>query len=117
MSERDIGLYLLDILDSIKKIEKYTKNLSYREFCANQMAIDAVVRNMEIIGEASSHIPAEFRKKYQDVPWSKMKSMRNKVIHEYFGVDLDVVWETINEDLPGLGKMIRKIIKQENIKP
>jgi len=71
MSDRDPGLYLLDILDSAKKIEKYTKGLSYKEFCVNDMAVDAVVRNLEIIGEASSHLTADFKKRYKDVPWQK----------------------------------------------
>lgn len=115
MSDRDIGLFLLDIRDSVLKIEKYTQDLSFQEFCANEMVVDAVIRNLEVIGEASSHIPVNFRKKYGDVPWSRLKSMRNIVIHEYFGVDSDIVWKTVNKSLPELKEQIETIIKLENI--
>jgi uncharacterized protein with HEPN domain len=90
MSERNYRVFLRDILDSINKIEKYTSGVDFRKFRVNSMLIDAVIRNLEIIGEASSNIPEAIQEKYSKIPWSKMKAMRNLVIHEYFGVDLSI---------------------------
>jgi len=76
------------------------------------MAVDAVVRNSEIIGEAAGKIPAEIVAKYPNVPWKKMVSMRNKVLHEYFGVDEDILWKTIKDDLPGLKEKMKRILQK-----
>ena len=116
MSERDYRLFLHDILESSVKIEKYIGNITFKEFSSNQMIIDAVVRNFIIIGEASSNISDEIRNKYPIVPWSKMKAMRNIVVHEYFGVNLRTTWNTIKKSLPKLKKEITKVIKQESSK-
>lgn len=109
MSKRGPLLFLQDILDSISKIEDYTKGLSFEEFSKNDEKIDAVVRNLEIIGEASRNIPSDIIEKYSDIPWQKMVSMRNKVLHEYFGVDEEILWKTINEDLLPLKEQIKKL--------
>ncbi len=109
MSKRLPKLYVEDILTSIEKIEEYTNNLSFENFSSNQMIIDAVVRNLEIIGEAARNIPESFTDKYSELPWSSMVTMRNKVIHEYFGVDHDILWKTIAEDLPKLKEQIKQI--------
>lgn len=85
MSKRSPQLYLEDIITSIFKIEAYTKDLSFEDFINNQMVVDAVVRNLEVVGEAARNIPEEFSDKHPEVPWQEMVSMRNKVIHEYFG--------------------------------
>jgi len=111
MSKRDMKLYLEDILVSIKRIESYTKSLSLKEFEGDVMTTDAVVRNLEIIGEAARNVPKEFRLKHVDVPWEKMVSMRNKVIHEYFGVDFEILWKTIHEDLPPLKGQVARLLK------
>ena len=102
MSKRDPQLYLRDILDSINKIAKFSQELSYEDFKANDMAIDAIVRNLEIIGEAARNMPAEVKDNNTEIPWEKMVSMRNKILHEYFGVDLEILWKTTQEDLPVL---------------
>lgn len=90
MSKRSTALYLNDILDSIQKIDDYTKGISYGEFSKDDKTIDAVVRNLEIIGEATRQMPESFKDKHPDLPWGKIISMRNKVIHEYSGVDVEI---------------------------
>lgn len=99
MSKRNPKLY----------IEDYTKDLSLESFNNNYMAVDAVVRNLEIIGEAARNMPEEFTDKHTDIPWQGMVSMRNKVIHAYFGVDNDILWKTIKEDLPKLKLQIKAL--------
>ena len=111
MPKRSTALYLGDILDSITKIEKFTKSVSLEKFLKDELTIDAVVRNLEIIGEATRQMPERFKDKQPDIPWAKMISMRNKVIHEYSGVDAEILWQTIQEDLPQLKKLIRKLHK------
>lgn len=113
MSDRDYRLFLQDIIDSISNIEEYTAGLTLEEFQTRKMVKDAVIRNFEIIGEASTHIPDEIKFKYASVPWRELKSVRNIVIHEYFGVDLDIIWKTIHKSLPGLKKEILKAVESE----
>lgn len=109
MSKKEPTLYLQDILTSITKIEEYAKGLSFEEFSKDEKSIDAVVRNLEIIGEAARNIPQEITVKYSDIAWDKMVSMRNKVMHEYFGVDVEIVWKTINEDLPEVKEKLKTL--------
>jgi uncharacterized protein with HEPN domain len=110
MSERrDSKLYLKDILDAIAKIEDYTKDLSFEEFSKNNLVVDAVVRNFEIIGEASKNIPEEIKAKYPDIPWKEMAGMRDKMIHEYFGIDLEIVWQTVKTRLSQLEFLLKDI--------
>jgi uncharacterized protein with HEPN domain len=106
-------LYLNDITESIEKIQRYTKGLSYKKFHQSDMVVDATVRNLEVIGEASNHIPSEILEAHPEVPWKLMKSMRNILIHEYFGVDLEIVWKTIQGSLPELLIAVRKVISEE----
>lgn len=113
MKKRLQSLYLKDIVDAITKILEYTKNVSYDDFCEDAKTIDAVVRNYEIIGEAAKSISGEIKSAYSDVPWKEMIGMRNKVIHEYFGVDTDIVWETTRSILPGLKTSLEDIYKSE----
>jgi len=109
---RDVRLYLLDILEAIEKIQQYTANLTFEDFAANSMVIDAVVRNFEIIGEAASHIPDDIQSTYSEVPWFEMKGMRNIMIHEYFRVDIKIVWITARESLPKLVSLIKRVIAE-----
>lgn len=106
MSNRNPRLYLQDILDSIEKIEQYTEGMKFADFKKNRMAQDAVIRNIEIIGEASSNLPKRLTNEYPHVPWKSMKGMRNLVIHEYFGVDINITWKTIRKSLPKLKPVI-----------
>ncbi len=107
--KRNVSLYIDDIKDSICKIEKYVKGITYSHFRKDSKTIDAVVRNLEIIGEAVKNIPADIKKKNSSVPWKQIIGMRNKITHEYFGVDVEVVWETIQKDIPELKNEIRRI--------
>lgn len=109
---RDYRLYIDDILDAIQKIERYTEMLSFDEFSKDSKTIDAVVRNFEILGEAAKHIPDEARKKYPDVPWKEMAGMRDKLSHEYFGVNLGIVWKTIKTRLPEVKRVIKQLLEK-----
>ena len=110
--EQHTNLYLKDILNSINAIEKYVKSFSFEKYLKDQKTIDAVIRNFEIIGEAANALPNEFVKKHSDIPWNKIISMRHKMIHEYFGVDQSVLWQTICNDLPILKKQVRRLFKK-----
>jgi len=109
MSKRGVELYINDINDAIRKINKYMRGLSYAEFARNEQLIDAVIRNLSIIGEAVIYIPKEIKSKNPEVSWQEIVSMRNKVSHEYFGVDKSILWETIKKDLPEFKKQIKKM--------
>lgn len=109
MSKRNIALYAEDIRNSIRNIEAYTRGISFKKFKSDFKTIDAVVRNFEIIGEAAIKVPEKLKEEYNSIPWSKMIGMRNKVIHEYFGIDSEILWKTIKEDVPLLKKDIEKL--------
>jgi len=113
MTKRNYKLYIKDILDAIEKIERYTENLSFKEFSNNEMIIDAAVRNFEIIGEASKNIPRKLKSSHQNIPWKEMAGMRDKIIHEYFGVDLDIVWKTIKTRFPNLKTFFKAIYESK----
>ncbi|MEO2068471.1 MAG: DUF86 domain-containing protein [Desulfurobacteriaceae bacterium] len=113
---RDYKLFLEDILISIQKIEKYTADLNFEEFAKSDIVIDAVIRNLEIIGEAVKKLPMEVRKRYPHIPWKEIAGFRDILIHDYFGVDIGIVWQTITEDIPYLKKQIEIIIKSERSK-
>lgn len=102
-------VYIQHILDAIQKIEKYIQGADFEAFSNNSMMCDAVAKELEIIGEAASKCSASFRKEHPKIPWSEVVGMRNRLIHEYFGVDLDVVWTTCQEDLPLLKKVLAEI--------
>lgn len=99
---RDVQVYIEDIIDAINSIEAYTKDLTYEDFVSDRKTVDAVIRNFEIIGEATKQVPLSVRREYPKVPWRDMAGMRDKLIHGYFGVQLDVVWKTIKERLPAV---------------
>ncbi|WP_416867911.1 MAG: DUF86 domain-containing protein [Imperialibacter sp.] len=98
MSERDSKLMVEDILSCIGKIERYTLNLSFEDFLHDELRIDAVVRNLEVIGEASKRIHPDF-KQSSNIPWREISGLRNKIVHEYFGVDLEIIWDIVQNDL------------------
>lgn len=105
--------YLAHILEAIERIERYTADLAYKAFAENDMAQDAVIRNLEIIGEACRNIERsfpDFAAKHPDFPLKAALEMRNVIAHGYFGVDLDIVWTTIQTNLPGLRWQVRRIM-------
>ena len=101
--------YLDDILESVEKIKRFTKGMSYDEFVDDPKTVDAVLRNFEVIGEAAKNVPDDIRTEYTDVPWSEMAGMRDKLIHGYATVELQVVWETIRKEIPTLGTQIESV--------
>jgi len=109
---RSYLLYLEDILTSTNKILKYSGNYSYEELLKDEMRIDAIIRNFEIIGEASSNIPQEIRDKYPFIEWRNISDFRNVLAHEYFGIDYEIMWEIIRDKLPELQKGIQTILEK-----
>lgn len=108
--KRDDTVYVRHILDAIDLIEDYTKGMSENEFLSHSMAHDAVVRQIEIIGEAARNISDGFQLKHPELPWAKMTGMRNKIIHEYFNVNYSIVWDTIKDDLPQLRRALKQLL-------
>lgn len=109
--KKDYKILLFDILDSIENIEKYTKNISENKFFDNIQIQDAVVRRIEIIGEAVKSLPISFRNNHADIPWKKIAGTRDVLIHDYSGVDVDLVWKIIKKDIPRLKKQIKGLLK------
>lgn len=100
MKTKNHRLYLEDILEAVEKIQRYIKGLTYDTFVKNDMAVDAVIRNLEIIGEAAKNLLQDIKDKYPDIPWKRMIGLRNIAVHEYFGVDLSIIWEIVTKNLP-----------------
>ena len=109
MSKREPLLLLEDIIESIRKIRIYTNGLSLADFLKDDKTIDAVIRNFEIIGEAANRIPDEIRDKFQSVNWHRIRGFRNRIVHDYMGIDYEIVWEIIEKDLEDLQNKIQAI--------
>ena len=107
--KRDVEVYIEDIQESISKIEEYTKAVSRDDFLSNTQVQDAVLRRLEIMGEAVKNIPDEFKNRYPEIPWKKIAGMRDVLIHAYFGVNLDRIWKIIEEDIPHLKSEMAKV--------
>lgn len=112
MSNRNIHHLIEDIIESGQKIMSYTEGISYDEFMKDSKTVDAVVRNFEIIGEAANRIPEEFKEKYLDIDWYRIRGLRNRIVHEYFGIDYSIVWLIKETFLPNL---ITKLINLKEI--
>jgi len=104
--------YLLDILTSIQEIEGFVAGMNFQEFLKDRKTINAVIRSLEVMGEAVKKIPSEIRNKYPEIPWKYMAGMRDKLIHEYHGVDLEIVWEVIKKEIPPLKVKFEEILKK-----
>ena len=105
-------VYLYHIRDSMNKVIEYTINISFDEFVKKTMIHDAVIRQIEIIGEASKNISEKFKNENDNIPWKRMAGMRDKVIHEYFGVRLNLIWKASIEDIPALKNIVLEIIRK-----
>jgi uncharacterized protein with HEPN domain len=112
MSKRDIELLLEDMLQSAYKIKKYTEGLNFQSFEKDDKTIDAVVRNFEIIGEASNRIDPDFKLNNPEIEWNRLRGFRNRIVHEYFGVDNEIIWDIIQNYLNELIHWIEMIIKK-----
>ena len=106
----DENIYLKHILDAIYRIEEYTTGIEYEEFSNKNIVQAAVIREIEIIGEASKKLTQVIKEKYANVPWKKIAGMRDKLIHDYMGVDIDAVWDTVKKDIPELKTKLRSTI-------
>jgi uncharacterized protein with HEPN domain len=102
-----------DILYAIAKIERYTEGRSFETFRSDDMVVDATVWNLVVVGEAAANVPIEVQRRYPDVAWIRMRGMRNVAVHRYFELDLDVVWDTVQSDLPLLVTQLHEIIANE----
>ncbi|MBI5001493.1 MAG: DUF86 domain-containing protein [Euryarchaeota archaeon] len=106
---KDDSVYLLHIADAIRRIEEFTSGLDGKGFMASRLVQSAVIREFEVIGEASKQVSEKFKKSAPGIPWKRISGMRDKLIHGYFGVDLDAVWETISKDLPELKRRLGEL--------
>lgn len=109
---RNITIYIKDMLKNMKDAQEFIGNMTYEEFVKDKKTSYAVVRCIEIIGEAAKNVPENIRNKYPKIPWKKMAGMRDKVIHFYFGVDLQKVWLVIKKDVPQLKPFIKKVLEK-----
>ncbi len=109
MSKRPVDLLLDDICEAIDRIEQYISGMSFDMFSKDRKSVDAVVRNLEIIGEASNRLPADFKNSHSQIQWNKVVGLRHRIVHEYFGIDLQIVWQILQKDLPSLREAISQI--------
>jgi len=105
--------YLLDILIAARKVLKYTDGLSRQEFDSSDLVQNAVMRMLEVIGEAARRLSEEMRDEHPEVPWAQMIGMRNRLIHEYFRIDADKVWDAVQDDIPALISMVEPLVPPE----
>jgi len=103
-------LRITDMLESIQVIQDYTSGMDYDTFIADRRTVDAVIRNLNIIGEAATHVPDEITEQYPEIPWAEMRGMRNIVVHVYFGVNLRIVWDTLQVNLPPLVTLLKRLL-------
>jgi len=105
--------YLIDILESALEVEMFIAGMSYDDFFRDKKTINAVIRSLEVMGEAAKRVPEEIRVKYPEIPWKRMAGMRDKLIHEYAGVDMETVWDVATEELPAIKPMLEQL--KENL--
>lgn len=113
MSKRSEKAYLLDIQEAIKRTLSYISGLDYSSFARDYKTQDAVIRNLEIIGEATKSLSTDTRLRYSDVPWKSMAGIRDKLIHDYFGVNIDIIWYVCVDELPKVAVSIEKILQSD----
>ena len=109
--KRESGDYIEDAIDAMNKSMKFVEGMGYEDFIHDDKTIFAVIRAIEVVGEAVKNIPEDVKKGYSEIPWREMAGMRDKLIHGYFGVDLRRVWKTVKEEIPPLKPLFEKILK------
>ncbi len=111
MTQKSALVFLDDMLEALQQIEQYVQGLDFAELSQNRLVVDGVIRNLEIVGEAANNRTDEIKTRVQDIPWSNIISLRNVLIHEYFGVDLSIVWEIITKDLPPTKMKVQALVE------
>ena len=109
---RDSKVYLEEILTAIKKISRYTTGLTLESFSTDEKTVDAVLRNLEIVGEAAKRVPESIRRNHPDVEWKKIDGLRDILIHNYFAVDQEIVWDVVRNNLPDLQSRIEQMLSE-----
>jgi uncharacterized protein with HEPN domain len=109
MSDRSAELLIGDILDSAEKIQRYTAGMTFEQFTLDEKTADAVARNFEIIGEAANRLSADFKARHPNIDWDRIRGFRNRIVHDYFGIDHSIVWKIIEDYLPDLEAKLRKL--------
>jgi len=108
---RDIGDYIADILNAAREVQEFTQGMGFESFSTDKKTANAVIRSLEVMGEAAKRIPDDIRGRYPEIPWKQMAGMRDKLIHEYSGVDLEIVWAVITGELPPLRPHIERMAR------
>lgn len=108
---RKPSIYLRDILEAMEAIERFVEGVDFNGFKSDDMRVSAVIRKFEIIGEAAKNVPENIKQKYSSIPWKDMAAMRDKLIHFYFGIKYEIVWNTIKDVIPQIRPLIREVLK------
>lgn len=109
MPKRAPELLLTDMLAAIRKVERYTSGMNQEQFREDEKTIDAVVRNLEVLGEAARQMPEEFATSHAEIPWRQVAGLRNRIVHDYFGLDLEIIWQVVRHDLSQLGARLESL--------
>lgn len=109
MSKRPVPLLLDDMWQALERVERYTKGVRQETFTHDEKTVDAVARNLEIIGEAANRLPEEFKRQHPDIAWPQIVGLRHRIVHDYFGIDLTLVWQILQQDLPAFKAQLRQL--------